>query len=524
MPRILAFVRHLRLVVGLALFVWPMTGWSQVNETSVSSSGAPSARKRPEELFEIRLRYGVAYRTGRQTDTTGPGLSYDGLTPNDPGLQAWVFPLFNGILGFTAGFGREGFALFDRTTNTRITGGGLLRGQAAVTARFRLGPVRLEPVVGYSLAQLADFTDSAAPAFRPATRHGLLLAARGLVDLGPVTIEGRFEYPLSLAALDGSGARATSQGLWAGGGVRVALFRTGLALWGVMLDAAYSSDRLVVGGLDASQSHVRGGASIDLQWKEPEANAALGALSLAVQLEDGTPAPKARVAVVASDGEKLPPLDEAGRGRLDELTPGTVSVKVSLEGYESSEQTVGVAAGAETPVAVRLKKEAPKAGSLVVTIVDKGTRAALAGAKVKVGLSEKTTDAAGTVRFEGLSPGAVSVDVSAAGFTAVSEGATVLPALEGKAALELVSAKKREPATVSGFVRSARGGAPVTANLELPEAGLKAKADDKGSFVFRLAGGTYTVTISAKGFVTQTKQVTVKDGDQAIFNVDLQPK
>ena len=56
------------------------------------------------------------------------------------------------------------------------------------------------------------------------------------------------------------------------------------------------------------------------------------------------------------------------------------------------------------------------------------------------------------------------------------------------------------------------------------EAGIKAKADARGGFVFRLAGGTYTVTISAKGFVTQTKQVTVKDGDQAIFNVDLQPK
>ncbi|MDX2008770.1 MAG: carboxypeptidase regulatory-like domain-containing protein [Myxococcaceae bacterium] len=512
------------LVVGLLLTVAPTVGWAQSSEASVSSAVAPSARKRAEELFEIRLRYGLAYRTGRQVDATGPGLSYDGLTPNDPGLHAWLFPLFDGLLGFTAGFSREGFALFDRTTNARITGGGLFRAQAGVTARFRLGPARLEPVVGYSLAQLAEFTDSAAPSFRPATRHGLLLAARGLVDLGPVTIEGRFEYPLALAATDGAGARATSQGLWVGGGVRVALFRTGLALWGVMLDGAYSADRVVVGALDASQSHIRGGASIDLQWKEPEASATLGALSVSVQLDDGSPATKARVTVQSADGEKLPAVDEAGRARVDDLTPGTITVRVALDGYVASEQTAGVTAGAETPVAFRLQKEAPKVGSLVVSVVDKQTRAALAGAQVKVGATEKTTDATGSARFEGLTPGAVSVDVSAAGFSAVSEGATVLPAVEGKIALELVSAKKREPATVSGFVRSARGGAAVTANLELPEAGLKAKADDKGAFVFRLPGGTYTVTISAKGFVTQTKQVTVKDGDQAIFNVDLQPK
>ncbi|MCU0701857.1 MAG: hypothetical protein MUC96_35590, partial [Myxococcaceae bacterium] len=136
------------LVVGLLVVVSPTVGRAQpTSDGAVSSAASPSARKRSEELFELRLRYGVAYRTGRQVDATGPGLSYDGLTPNDPGLQGWVFPLFEGLLGFTAGFSREGFALFDRTTNARVTGGGLLRAQAGVTARFRLGPARLEVLV-----------------------------------------------------------------------------------------------------------------------------------------------------------------------------------------------------------------------------------------------------------------------------------------------------------------------------------------------------------------------------------------
>jgi hypothetical protein len=492
---------------------------AHADEPSVSGTSTPTARKRPEELFEVRLRYGMAWRTGSQRDTTGPGLGYAGLTPNDPSLQAWVWPLFD-LFGVTASFGREGFALFDRTTNERVTGGGLLRAQAGVTARLRLGPVRLEPVVGYAFNQVAEFGDSATPAFRAGTRHGVLLAARGLVDVGPVTIEGRFEYPLGVAARDGGGARATSTGWLAGGGVRVALLRTGLALWGLMLEGSYSSDRLS-SDIQASQNLIRGSLALDLQWKEEEKAATLGALKVSVVLDDdGSPAPKATVQV----GERPLVIDGTGVGRLDDLAAGTVTVRATLDGYDPAEGTAGVTAGAETPVVLRLKKQLPKLGTLVVTVIDKATKSALAGATVTVGGKALTTDAKGTVTFAELSPGAVSVELAAPGFTAKSEAATILPGLTATVSTELVSAKQREPATVSGFVRSARGGAPVTANLSIPEAGIKAKADAKGAFLFRLVGGTYTVTISAKGFVTQTKQVTVKDGDQAIFNVDLQPK
>jgi hypothetical protein len=73
-------------------------------------------------------------------------------------------------------------------------------------------------------------------------------------------------------------------------------------------------------------------------------------------------------------------------------------------------------------------------------------------------------------------------------------------------------------------VRSTKGGTPIPADLELPQAKIKTKADAKGQFSFRVDGGTYTVKISAPGYITQTKDVTVKDGDQAIFNVDLYPK
>ncbi|MCE9673793.1 carboxypeptidase-like regulatory domain-containing protein [Myxococcus stipitatus] len=80
------------------------------------------------------------------------------------------------------------------------------------------------------------------------------------------------------------------------------------------------------------------------------------------------------------------------------------------------------------------------------------------------------------------------------------------------------------PATLTGQVRSARGGRPVAATLLIPQAKVKAKTDANGAFTFRVKGGTYRITISARGFLSQSKRVTLKDGEQAIFNVDLFPR
>ena len=74
------------------------------------------------------------------------------------------------------------------------------------------------------------------------------------------------------------------------------------------------------------------------------------------------------------------------------------------------------------------------------------------------------------------------------------------------------------------LVRSTAGGRPVSAELEIPQAKIKTRADAKGAFSVTLPAGSYSVNISAPGYIAQTKNVTVRDGDQAIFNVDLHPK
>ena len=123
-----------------------------------------------------------------------------------------------------------------------------------------------------------------------------------------------------------------------------------------------------------------------------------------------------------------------------------------------------------------------------------------------------------------MKPGPVNLTFNADGYQPGSEAASIVAGVDSTVEVGLLSAKKRELATITGLVRSGRGGAPIQANLEIPEATIKAKANAVGAFTFKVVGGTYTVNISGKGFLSQTKQLIVKDAEQAILNVDLQPK
>lgn len=484
--------------------------------------------KAPEEVFEGRLRWGAVWHAGSQSDPSGFLLRYSGVTPNDLGGQLWAWPLFNGIIGFTAGISREGFGVFDSATNERLTSGGLLRGHAAVTARLRLGPARLEPIVGYGYHQLSDFAvDSASVQFRAGSRHGLLLGARAQLDLGPITLEGRFEYPLPLAVADAAGARAAASGLWAAFGVRAALFRAGSVVFGLMADVAYSGDTLYATNTSVQQQG-RAGLSLVIMWKDPapapQAEVPTGALEIALAFDGETPEAKPQLAVETAGGALAPSWGQDNQARLDSVPVGPVTVRASLEGYEPTSVTGQVAASEVAKVTVQMKKVPPKPGKLLVTVIDKATKAALENVTVVVAGESKTTDAAGVVRFGPLKPGPTTVELSAPGYGPRSEGASILPELEASVTAEMMSLKKAVPATVSGFVRSAQTGAPIAAEVRILERKLKANVDGAGAFNFQVPGGSYTITVTAKGFTSQTKQFTVKDGDQAIFNLDLQPK
>jgi hypothetical protein len=468
----------------------------------------------------VRLRYGVAIREGIENDA-GPGLSYSGVSPNDLALSGWLWLLSNARFGFglTAGGQREAFSLLD--AGRTVTSGSLIRAQIGPTGRVRLGPARLEVAASYSFQQLPVFGTVVEPAFATVQRHGVLLAARALVDLGPVTLEGRFEYPLALANV---GRAVSSQGLGAGGGVRVQLFRTGSLKWGVLAEAQWHQDSLAA--LDASttltarQSVVRAGLALDLQWKDPTTDDSVRTAALIVRVR--TAEGPASGAVVKLDDRVLT-MNAEGEARVADLVPGDLVASASLGGHVPAQAPVSLVAGDEKTVSLMLEKEKPKVGGLAIKVISFEGKAPVAAA-LEVNGAAKQTNAEGALSLEGLAPGPVAVKATAPGFTPGEEAVSIVAGSTAELTITLVPEKKRVPATLRGQVRSARGGKPVVAQLEIREIKQTISADESGAFSVQLPGGKYTVRIAAPGFVVQTKTVTVRDGDQAIFNVDLSPK
>lgn len=484
-----------------------------------------------DDLAQVRLRYGVTVRNGTEADT-GPGLSYSGLSPNDFALNGWLWFLAGDHLGLTFGLQREGFSLINTVDNVRVASGSLLRGSVGPTGRIRLGPLRLEAAASYLFQQLPVFGTVAAPSFSTVQRHGILLAARGLAELGPVTLEGRFEYPLTLASV---GRQVRSDGWGVGGGLRVQLFKTrvelfgtGFVKWGLLADVQWHQDSMSstdsASPLATSQSVFRAGLALDLQWKDPRQDPELrtSRLNVRVRGESG-PLGGAVVALTGPSGRRQAVTGVDGTASLGELDPGELLASASLEGYEAAESQVKLVGGDEVEVELVLNKEKPKVGGLAIKVVsfEGGTPVE---ATVDVNGVSSQTSPSGLLTLEGLTPGAISVTATAGGFNRGQEGVSVVAGRISELTITLVPETKRLPATLSGQVRSARGGKPVVAQLDIRELKEIINADRNGSFALKLPGGTYTISISATGFVTQTKTITVPDGDQVIFNVDLAPK
>ncbi len=477
------------------------------------------------ELWGIRLRYGAALRSGSQADT-GPGMSYSGLTPNDLALSAAVFG--RGHLGGVLQLQREGFGLYDQMN--RVTAGALLRFQAAVAGRWTFGPLRLEPQVGYAFHQLPTFTSTLAPSpvLSAGARHAVLLAGRVAVDAGPLTIEARGEVPIALATIGGDSRPARSSGFAVGGAVRFPIFTQGTLNFGGVVDGYFLRDTLSVAAdptLEANQQVIRFGAGLDFQWREELRKPYASVLVRVLDADTRGPLPAAALTLEVDGQAQALTLDGEGRGRLSDLGNSTLVAKASLGGYVPGQQEGTAKVGSQTVLEVLLKKESPKVGTLSVTVTEKETQTPLPGAVVVVnGAQTVTTDAQGQATVKEVKPGPASLSVTLDGYQPGEEAASVVAGRSSDVKVSLLPVKKRVPATITGLVRSTKGGKPISADLAIPQAKIRTKATAQGAFSFRLEGGTYTVTISAPGYVTQTKNVTVKDGDQAIFNVDLHPK
>ncbi len=514
-----------------AILVWGLASGAAAQsvegEVSAQPTDAPYSSA-VGELVQVRARYGFALRSGAQEDI-GPGLSYTGFTPLDGALSAWFFT--RGYFGGAVHVQAENFALHQRVgaQNQRVTGGTLLRGHVGPSGRYVVGPARFELLAGYAFAQLPTFGISVDPRLQPAQRHAVLLASRVLIDFGALNGEVRGEYPIPLSVRGPQGVSAKSTGFAAGAALLLPIATVKRLRYGGVADFQFVRDDLELeDGTRAGQSLARLGLGLDVKWFDappPPPPPKYGDLWVTVfDVDTGQPLEGASV-VVQQDG-RTRPLDavEAARFGAKALDPGPVVARATVGGYVPADASGSIVAGQSLALEVRLKKEPPKVGGLKIVITDKESAQALAGATVIVNDAEYIANEKGEVVLADLKPGPLQVKATLKGYRPAQEVAQVVALRESAVPLQMLKAQKKLLATITGIVRSTQGGAPVQAELEIPQARIKTRANAQGAFTFRVEGGTYSVNISAPGYIKQSKNVTVRDGDQAIFNVDLHPK
>lgn len=483
--------------------------------------------------FSARLHYGLSLHRGQQMDP-GPGINYSGLTPNDLSVWAVAYGARPEWLGAQLSLQREAF-IFSREAD-RVTQGSLLRASLGLVARKQLGPVQGELSAGYGFAQLPVFSSStnASPEFQGGARHAVLLGGRLRFPLFQrVQGEVRGEFPLALAAKEAGGSSASSSGFAAGASILIPVKQMGHWEGAVVADYQYVHDQLTGdSGLRSSQSLQRMGVALELTWLEARADTVLaqptrpGSLSLrVVDAETKAPLAGAQVTLVL-EGTAQPARTADAKGQVvePELEPGEVVARVTAQDYEPSEGSVTVTAGERATLEISAHKRPPAVGGLMVVVVDKHNNQPVPNAQVVVGNKQLKTDAAGQVRVGELTPGPISVKVSAPEFQSVEDAAVVIAGKESEMSVPLAPAKRMGYSTIAGRVRSTLQGRPLVATLVIPSAKVKTRTDAQGAFSVKLKPGTYHIIISAKGHLTQTKSVTVKDGEQAIFNVDLFPR
>lgn len=262
-----------------------------------------------------------------------------------------------------------------------------------------------------------------------------------------------------------------------------------------------------------------------------EVNQLLGSITGTVTRTDGTTISGVTVRVTAgpTQGQSVQ-TDSQGNFSVPDLPEGIYTLTFSGSGFATRTLTgIEVLAGLQTQLDVQLGVSSTS-GTITGTVTDVDG-AAISNVQVRVlqgstVVATGTTGSLGTYSISGLSPGTYSIQFSRSGFTtALVTGVAVAAGDSVTVNVQLVTSGT-STGLISGIVLDSLG-RPVqsaTVVLDGPTGSQSTTTDADGGFQFaNLAPGTtYSVTVSASGFETDTRRnITVTAGNEVTLQIQL---
>lgn len=240
-------------------------------------------------------------------------------------------------------------------------------------------------------------------------------------------------------------------------------------------------------------------------------------------VRDGVTGQTLTGATVAIVGGASAQTDADGRYEIAGILPGSISLTVSMAGYQTVSASATVAGGLAYTLSPSLYPPGQGADtSIKGKVVDRATAGPIAGAAIRAGTLTAASSATGDFQLEGLAAGAISIEITAAGYSTYTLSGTIAPGVNDLGVLQL-DRQQAPTATVSGRVFDNANNLPVGgATVRVLSNTLATATNSNGNYA--IAGITqpaYTIEVSAAGFATRAVSVSGTAIADAVVDVGL---
>jgi photosystem II stability/assembly factor-like uncharacterized protein len=212
--------------------------------------------------------------------------------------------------------------------------------------------------------------------------------------------------------------------------------------------------------------------------------------------------------------------DASGAYATDFVSTGSYTVVASASGFASQSKSTTVTSGQTATVNFTLLSAAGT-GALVGTVVNISNNVPIAGATVTFSGGTTTTDSNGFYQFTNVAVGTYNVTASHTGFFSSTQSATVTSGGTTTLNFKLATGGK-----LAGTVKNSSGAAISGATVKISGGSIATSVtlttSSTGAYATNFVPvGTYTITVSATGFTTQSKTATVNTGQTTTVNFTL---